>query len=107
MSNAARLIIVQCHDPLMWYRDLIGHVVPLVRDLPSEHSWLSREPSGLTNIVRYRDANPIPNGWKAAANSDQFQHNDLVLEHGHWLKPRIELIGTPVGTHIVIRKEAP
>lgn len=57
--RATRLRIVQCRDHLMWYRDMIGQTVELVRDLPAEKCWLSREPSGHTNIVKYADAEVV------------------------------------------------
>lgn len=105
--TTTHLIITGCHDPLMWYRNLIGKTVPLVRDLPSDQSWLSREPSGLTNIVRHRDALPLPTGWQAAANDTHFQQRDMVLINGYWKQPALEQIGQPIGQHIVIRKEHP
>lgn len=47
---ATHIVITRCPDGLMWYAGKVGHIVPLVRDLPSDGSYLSREPSGLTNI---------------------------------------------------------
>ena len=103
---STKLIITRCTDHLMWYRHLTGRVVPIVRDLPAEHCWLSREPSGLTNIVRYHDASPLPQGWDAAANDTSFQRGDMVFINGQWMQPALERIGTPIGKNIVIRKES-
>jgi len=48
------LQIIKCSNSIMWYRDHIGKFVPLLRDFGEEY--LSREPSGLTNIVKKGDA---------------------------------------------------
>jgi hypothetical protein len=48
--------IKKCQDPLMWYSGLVGKNVPFVRHLLSENNFLSREPSGYTNIVKLSDA---------------------------------------------------
>lgn len=48
------LKILACSDPLMWYADMIGEVVPLLRI--EETEYLSREPAGYTNIVKKTDA---------------------------------------------------
>ena len=51
------LVIKKCSDPQMWYADLIGKTVPLLRE-DADGYW-SREPSGHTNIVRREDAEVI------------------------------------------------
>ena len=51
------LHILKCSDPLFWYKDYVGIVVPLVRVCYNEY--ISREPSGYTNIVRLEDAEII------------------------------------------------
>lgn len=51
--------ITGCSDPMLWYADKIGEVVPFVRNLPSEGCYLSREPAGYTNIVRVIDGELI------------------------------------------------
>lgn len=51
------LRIKKCSDSQMWYANLIGEVVPFVRFIDEE--FLSREPSGHTNIVRRDDAELI------------------------------------------------
>lgn len=55
-TKALRLI--SCRDPSMWYAPLVGEIVPLVRNLPGE-GYLSREPAGYTNIVRFEDAEEV------------------------------------------------
>lgn len=52
-----RLRITKCSDSLLWYADLVGQQVPLVREIPE--GYLSREPGGFTNIVRKEDAQLI------------------------------------------------
>lgn len=51
------LLITKCSDSQMWYAKLIGEVVPFVRFIDEE--FLSREPSGYTNIVLKDDAELI------------------------------------------------
>ena len=41
----------------MWYADLVGKEVPLLREIAE--GYLSREPSGHTNIVKREDAEII------------------------------------------------
>ncbi|WP_170941722.1 hypothetical protein [Cellvibrio mixtus] len=52
-----RLFIHKCSDPQLWYADLVGHEVELLRE-DSDGYW-SREPAGYTNIVRREDAEVI------------------------------------------------
>ena len=47
------LKITQCSDSMMWYRNHVGAVVPLLKIGVQEH--LSREPAGYTNIVLVQD----------------------------------------------------
>jgi len=49
-----KLKIVDCHDSLMWYAKHIGECFPFVRMV--EEGFMSREPAGYLNIVRYYDA---------------------------------------------------
>lgn len=51
------LVIKKCSDPLLWYAGLIGQQVPLLR--VETEGYLSREPTGYTNIVRKEDAEII------------------------------------------------
>jgi len=48
------LLIVRCSDPLMWYADKVGQVVPF------HGAWVdaykSRDSGGFTNVVRFEDA---------------------------------------------------
>jgi hypothetical protein len=48
------LKITRCSDSLMWYCNHVNAIVPLLGTYPDEY--LSREPSGLTNIVKKQDA---------------------------------------------------
>lgn len=50
------LLITDCHDSLMWYSDIIGQVVPYVRQYDDEGYYMSREPAGFINIVYFKDA---------------------------------------------------
>jgi hypothetical protein len=49
-----RLLITKCSDSLLWYRDLVGEYVPLLREY--DDCYMSREPAGYANIVRKEDA---------------------------------------------------
>ena len=48
------LKIVKCSDPLLWYYDLVGEFVPLIREEAA--CYISRERAGYTNIVHKYDA---------------------------------------------------
>lgn len=48
------LLITRCSDWRMWYADMIGQRVPLLRI--EADCYLSREPAGWTNIVKTTDA---------------------------------------------------
>lgn len=45
--------IVQCSDPMMWYRDKVGHIVEFLRE--DDQFYWSREPAGYSNIVKKQD----------------------------------------------------
>lgn len=49
-----KLKITACTDPMMWYADKIGQIVPFLRE--ESDCFISREPSGYINIVRKTDA---------------------------------------------------
>lgn len=51
------LRITACSDSSLWYRDLVGQVVPFLRTWPEGYA--SREPGGYTNFVRFEDAEVI------------------------------------------------
>ena len=51
------LKITQCADPLRWYADKIGELVPYLGDVGDEYK--SREPTGFINFVQYEDASII------------------------------------------------
>ena len=48
------ILITHCTDPLMWYANRLGEIVPFVRS-DEEHYW-SREDAGYLNIVHKKDA---------------------------------------------------
>jgi hypothetical protein len=48
------LLITQCSDSLMWYRNLVGSTVPFLRQY--DDCYMSREPAGYTNIIKLCDA---------------------------------------------------
>lgn len=51
------LKILKCSDSHMWYSNLVGQTVPLLREY--EDCYMSREPEGFANIVRKEDAEVI------------------------------------------------
>ena len=51
------LRITGSQDPLMWYADKIGELVPFVGIWP-ESGYASKEPGGSKNVVRFKDAHP-------------------------------------------------
>lgn len=51
------LKIIKCSDSLMWYSNLVGQVVPYVREYSD--CYMSREPAGYLNIVKLEDAEII------------------------------------------------
>lgn len=52
-----KLLIKKCSDPQLWYAELVGQKVELLRE-DSEGYW-SREPAGYLNVVRREDAEVI------------------------------------------------
>ena len=54
-----QLLIKKCSDSMLWYRDLVGQTVPMIKEV--DEGYLSREPAGYTNIVRREDAEVITN----------------------------------------------
>jgi hypothetical protein len=49
-----KILIIKCTDPLRWYVDKVGELVPFLGDVGNEYK--SREPSGCVNFVQYEDA---------------------------------------------------
>lgn len=109
--HARNVIITQCPDRLMWYRQSVGNVAPLLANLPAEDCYLSREGSGLTNIIRHADAHPMPTGYVPVPEQQLVQHRDLVLLHGTWVLSTPQMWGRPVADvaprSFVIRPSAP
>ncbi len=56
------ILIQQCTDPLRWYHDKIGEIVPFLSDEGNE--WKSREPSGCVNFVQYNDGELTELYWE-------------------------------------------
>lgn len=54
-----QLLIKKCSDSMLWYRDLVGQTVPMIKEV--DEGYLSREPAGYTNIVRREDAEVLTN----------------------------------------------
>ena len=52
-----KLLIARCSDSALWYAKHVGQTVDLVRE--EQDCYISREPSGLLNIVRKADAEVI------------------------------------------------
>ena len=46
--------ITSCSDSMMWYRNHIGSIVPLLREYSDVY--MSREPAGYANIIHQCDA---------------------------------------------------
>lgn len=61
------LRILRCPDRMMWYRDLVGQLVPLIGIWP-ESGYASREPAGYSNVVRFEDAEVV-DGTSAACST--------------------------------------
>lgn len=51
------LKITGCRDPLMWYADMVGELVPFLGVWPEAYA--SREPAGHVNRVEFSDAEPV------------------------------------------------
>lgn len=98
------VVITGCRDHLMWYARRIGKAAPLIRDLPTENSWLVREPSGHSNVLRYEDGLLMPAGFELAAQGTAIEQHDLIEFAGGWFQAPLQLIGQISPAHIVIRK---
>jgi hypothetical protein len=48
------LKITNCADPMLWYADKVGDLVPYCGKWPE--AYRSREPAGYSNIVKFEDA---------------------------------------------------
>ncbi len=95
------LLVLSCSDSLYWYRRAIGKVFPLLRDAGKD--WLSREHSGLTNIIDKRDAVVVPAGLRLVDSSWLIQRGDLILVERRWAITTPDDWGNPVGSNRVIR----
>ena len=45
--------VLRCSDSMMWYYHHVGETFPLLREYETE--FLTREPSGYTNIIKKMD----------------------------------------------------
>ena len=56
------LRITACRDPMMWYADKVGTLVPYLGRWPEAYK--SREPAGYVNRVEFGDAEvvDVPDG---------------------------------------------
>jgi hypothetical protein len=50
-----KILIKQCKDPMLWYADLIGQTVPYFKIVHGPTEYMSREPDGYVNFVRFED----------------------------------------------------
>ncbi len=102
------LLITGCSNSLMWYRESIGCVVPLVRDLVREQCWLSREPAGFVNIVRKTDAVVLPSNHFPLHQSMLIQQGDFVYRgERQWVQVAFDQIGKPALGSIIVRPNKP
>lgn len=61
-----RLLITRCVDSSLWYAQHVGKTVDLVRE--ERDYYISRESSGLTNIVHKADAQVVQESNAHVAN---------------------------------------
>lgn len=52
-----KLKTINCSDPLMWYRDKVGQIVPFLFKI--SEGYMSREDAGFANIVLEKAAEII------------------------------------------------
>lgn len=53
-QNDKMILVTGCSDSLMWYKTEVGSFFALIKEY--EDCYLTREPSGFTNIIRKQDA---------------------------------------------------
>lgn len=77
MSKQKKLLITKCSDPLMWYADKIGQVVPYLGEKYGFYT--SREDAGYTNVVNMDDAILIDDDYGGLRiNKDTFDNPPLI-----------------------------
>lgn len=76
MSKQKKLLITKCSDPLMWYADKIGQVVPYLGEKYGFYT--SREDAGHTNVVNMDDAILIDDYEGLRINKDTFDNPSLI-----------------------------
>lgn len=99
-------LIIKCTDPLMWYRHLVGQLVPLVRDLEAEGLWMSMEPAGFKNIVHKADAVRVPGGHRLVGHGELIERGDRLIHGAAWVLCSLPQWGQPVNQQHVIRAES-
>jgi len=52
------LKIVKCTDGMMWYAGKVGQLVPYLGEWKDD-GYISREPAGFINVVKFEDAEVI------------------------------------------------
>ena len=50
--------VTRCSDPLMWYANLVGKLVPWTGRVWPGDGYACREPAGYLNVVRFIDGTP-------------------------------------------------
>lgn len=53
-NSMKKLKIIKCSDPMLWYADRVGELVPYLGTWPE--AYRSQEPAGYVNIVQFEDA---------------------------------------------------
>lgn len=107
----SHILITHCNDHLMWYSDMVGQVVLLLREEPD--CFISREPAGFTNIVHKRDAARIPEGYRPCDAVTLLQKGDLVAHRpgfkggDPWRESAPDEWGKAKGRMTVIRPRGP
>lgn len=101
--NSNCLLIIGCRDSLLWYSHLVGQLVPLMRDLGDE--WMSREPSGHTNIVKRQDAIRVPDGHRVVNKAELIERGDLIVLDGRLQTSCPEQWGQSAHGHMALRRE--
>lgn len=77
MSKQKKLLIIKCSDPLMWYADKIGQIVPYLGEKYGFYT--SREDAGHTNVVNMDDAILIDDDYEGLRiNKDTFDNPSLI-----------------------------
>lgn len=52
----SKILITGCDDPFMWYAQHVGEMFPMLYMDYETGEYVTKEPSGYTNIVKFEDA---------------------------------------------------